>query len=259
MPDPDYDYQGLLASTWDLWRGDTSGWPDRAFYLDLIRSYGEPALDIGCGTGRIMVDFLAAGIDIEGVDNSPEMLEICREKAAKFGLVPSLHEQNLLSLDLPRMYKTILIPSSTLQLITDHDEAREALTRCYACLESGGALAAPFSFDWQEGEPLESDWELLFEKVRPEDGAIVRSRLRERNEPDKQLWHAEQTFEVEIDGKIVVTEFQRRSPEGRWYRQEQATALFCDAGFADVQLFSGFTHKAAGPRDRLFTVVGVKL
>src|SRR5690349_10887062 len=26
---PDYEYRGLMASTWDLWRDDTSHWPDR--------------------------------------------------------------------------------------------------------------------------------------------------------------------------------------------------------------------------------------
>ncbi len=48
MTIPDYDYHGLIASTWDLWRDDTAGWSDRHFYLDVIRRYGQPALDIGC-------------------------------------------------------------------------------------------------------------------------------------------------------------------------------------------------------------------
>jgi hypothetical protein len=30
------EYRGLLAQTWDLLRGDTSAWPDRAFYRTLI-------------------------------------------------------------------------------------------------------------------------------------------------------------------------------------------------------------------------------
>ena len=87
---PDYEYRGLMASTWDSWRDDTADWPDRHFFREIVRQYGQPALDIGCGTGRIVLDYLPDGVDIDGVDNSPEMLAICRDKARKQGLIPCL-------------------------------------------------------------------------------------------------------------------------------------------------------------------------
>ena len=80
MNSPDYDYHGLLASTWDVWRDNTENWSDSLLFLDIVRQYGQPALDVGCGTGRIILDYLSKGIDIDGVDNSPEFLEICRTK-----------------------------------------------------------------------------------------------------------------------------------------------------------------------------------
>jgi ubiquinone/menaquinone biosynthesis C-methylase UbiE len=116
-----YEYRGVLASTWDLLRGDTSDWPDRPFYRDIILQNGQPALDIGCGTGRLLLDYLADGIDIDGVDNSPEMLAICGEKAQKLGLHPTLFQQSMEALDLPRRYRTIMVPSSSFQLVTDHE------------------------------------------------------------------------------------------------------------------------------------------
>ena len=51
MEAEDYEYRGMLASSWDLLRGDTSGWPDRAFYRNVIGWSGAPVLDVGCGTG----------------------------------------------------------------------------------------------------------------------------------------------------------------------------------------------------------------
>ena len=73
---PAYEYHGLMAEAWDLLRGDTSGWEDRPFYLELIRRFGEPALDVGCGTGRLLLDYLAEGIEIDGLDVSPDMLAL---------------------------------------------------------------------------------------------------------------------------------------------------------------------------------------
>lgn len=78
LDDQDYEYRGLLAQTWDLFRGDTSQWPDRLFYREFISQHGGRMLDVGCGTGRLLLDYLMDGVDIEGVDNSPEMLTLCR-------------------------------------------------------------------------------------------------------------------------------------------------------------------------------------
>jgi ubiquinone/menaquinone biosynthesis C-methylase UbiE len=97
----------------------TSQWPDRPFYLEMIRKYGQPVLGVGCGTGRLLLDYLQHGIDIDGVHNSPEILAICRQKAEQLGLAATVYEQYMETLALPRRYLTILIPSSSLQLITD--------------------------------------------------------------------------------------------------------------------------------------------
>ena len=61
MTMPDYDYHGLMASTWDIWRDDTADWQDRLFYVGIIGQYGEPVLALGCGTGRLLLDYLAQG------------------------------------------------------------------------------------------------------------------------------------------------------------------------------------------------------
>jgi len=252
------DYAGLVAGTWDLWRDNTADWEDRFFFLDILREYGEPVLDVGCGTGRLILDFLAQGIDVDGVDNSAEMLAVCREKGYKSGLNPLLYQQNMETLDLPRRYRTILVPSSSFQLLTEADAAPAALLRFTAHLQPGGALIMPFSFDWREGEPLDTGWQPLFDKIRPKDGARVRSWTHEWVEPDCQLWHAEQRFEVELGGEIIAREEHRRSPEGRWYSQDQVRRLYQQAGLIDIRLFQGFTRASAADDDRLFCALGVK-
>src|SRR5438552_17766610 len=98
MGQADYRYDGMLATYWDLFRGDTSNWEDRPFYKNIILESGQPALDVGCGTGRLLLDYLEQGIDVDGVDDSPDMLAICREKAEKLGLNSNVYQQKVQSL-----------------------------------------------------------------------------------------------------------------------------------------------------------------
>lgn len=254
---PDYEYRGLMAQAWDVLRGDTSRWADRSFYLELIRQYGQPVLDIGCGTGRLTLDYLAQGVDIEGVDNSPEMLAICRQKAAELGLEPVLYEQFMEELHLPRQYRTILIPSSSIQLITDREQVERALGNIRAQLTTGGAVVASIMTLWKAGDPLESQEESS--AVRESDGVIFRRVARARFSPESECEHTEDLYQMIVDGAVVAEQAHRRSPATRSYTQAQARALFERAGFENVRLCSEFRLEAVKPEDTLFTVVGEKV
>lgn len=257
-PDSDYEYRGLIATTWDVWRDDTANWADRQLFLEVIRRYGQPVLDVGCATGRLILDFMAQGIDCDGVDVSPEMLAIARAKAQALRLRPNLYQQRMEALDLPRAYRTLLVPSSTFQLITDADAAREAMRRFYSHLLPGGVLIMPFFVAWTPDQPPETGWSLVFEKVRPADGLTVRRWSYERYEPEAQLWHSKDRFEIVREGEITHTEYHERSPAGRWYSQAQAAALYEATGFSNVCVTSEFLDVPALEGDTLFCVWGEK-
>lgn len=261
--EPGYEYRGMVASSWDLLRGDYSTWPDRPFYRDVIGRSGEPALDIGSGTGRLILDYLADGMDVDGVDLSPEMLAICREKARALGLRPSLYEQAMESLELPRRYRTIFVPSSSFQLLTDREAAGRAMARFREHLEPGGALVMPFMLLWSErraarepGDPWE--WRVHQERERPEDGALIRRWQRSRYDVAEQLEHTEDRYEVIAGGEVVSTEHHQRSPATRWYTQEQALAVYREAGLSDVHATRGFTLEPARGHEEMFCVFGVR-
>lgn len=253
-----YEYRGLMATLWDFFRGDTSKWEDKFFFRDLIQQYGQPVLDVGCGTGRLVLDYLAEGLDVDGVDNSPEMLALCREKGEKLGLKPNVYVQWMESLVLPRKYRTMIVPSSSFQLVLDKETAVSAMHRFYEHLLPGGVLAMPFMVLWAEGDPVEGEWSLIAEKTRPEDGAVARRYGRCWYDVANQLEHTEDRYEVILNGEIVAQEHHRRSPATRWYSQEQVRQLYAEVGFTNTQLFKGFTQEPATNEDTIFTVVGVK-
>lgn len=256
MTTPDYEYYGLLVRYWDLMRGDTSNWPDRPFYLEIIKKYGQPVLDIGCAAGRILIDYLSQGIDIDGVDISPEMISLCKQNAAKKNLSPNLYVQSMTELNLPRKYKTILIPSSTIQLLLEQNSPLQAMERLYGHLEFGGALVAPFMIIWEEGDPLENEFTL--EATRPEDGATVRRKGWTRFNPETKMEDTRDVWEVIKDGQVIETETHEQSPATRSYNQEEAIVLFEQAGFKDIQIYSVFTFNPVKPKDTIFSVAGIK-
>ncbi len=253
---PEFEYKGLIAEAWDVLRGDTSTWSDRSFYLEVIQKYGQPVLDIGCGTGRLLLDFLQKGIDMDGVDNSPEMLAICQKKANVFGLKPDLYEQYVEELDLPRQYQVILVPSSSLQLIIEPELVDRAIKRLYDHLLPGGFLVASIMTLWQAGEPLETEHERT--AIREMDGVKFRRVSRSRYDPEIECEHTEDLYQKIVDDHVVVEELHHRSPATRSYQQAQIKALFGKIGFANVQLLSEFTFNAVKTEDTLFVIIGQK-
>ena len=53
---------------------------DVAFFVETARESDGPVLEVGCGTGRVLIPTARAGIEITGLDLSPHMLEVCRER-----------------------------------------------------------------------------------------------------------------------------------------------------------------------------------
>src|SRR5215212_9625366 len=253
---PAYEYKGLMAEAWDVLRGDTSQWPDRFFYLDLIKRFGQPVLDVGCGTGRLLLDYFAQGIDVDGVDNSPDMLAICQQKAMRLGIAPALYEQYLETLSLPRQYRTIIIPSSTLQLIIEPASVTQALQRLAAHLLPGGVLVAPFMTFGKPGESLPTEWEQT--AIRADDGATFRRMGRYWYEPERECAHTEDRYQVLVDGNVVAEEVHQRSTATRSYRQDQARSAFESSGLNPIEIYSGFTFEPVKPEDTGFTLVGHK-
>jgi SAM-dependent methyltransferase len=256
MTTPSYEYYGMLAEFWDLFRGDTSTWEDRFFYLDVVKKYGQPVLDVGCGTGRILLDFMQQGIDIDGIDNSPDMLALLKQKAEKLDFKPTVYQQEMIELSLPRKYQTILVPSSSFQLLLDKKLPPIAMDRFYEHLLLGGVLAMPFMTFWKQGDPFEN--EFTREVVRPEDGATIRRWQYSRFDPDTDLEHTIDRYEVIRDGNLIASEEHHQSPATRSYTQAQAVKLYQAAGFKDIQIFHDFTFDPVKPEDTVFCVLGLK-
>ena len=253
IPDP---YRGLCASTYDaLAPPDAVG--DVEFFRSMIAADGEPALEIACGTGRLLLQYVAEGFDIEGIDLSPEMLEICARKARESGLDVTLHRQTMQELDLERRFRTIFVPYFTFQLLMQDEDIAAALQRFRKHLEPAGQLLLPlflpFEADVGQDAAPEGEWRLRRESA-DDDGGKIRCWEMASYDFGAQVKHSRLRFEV-VDDAGDVIDSEERSLGVRWYTQEQMAARLATAGFTVVAALCGHSHGPAKPDDTSFTFV----
>lgn len=102
------DWAGLAASTRDDFHDERA--VDCDFYFGVVKSNPGKALDVDCGTGRLLVPFVAKGIGVEGMDTPTDMPAECRRKIENIELQTNLYQGSMKSINLPSRYATIIVP-----------------------------------------------------------------------------------------------------------------------------------------------------
>lgn len=111
---------------------------DVAFYRDLTGGVDGPVLELGCGTGRIYLELLAAGVDADGIDGSTSVLEVLRERAAGRGLDPSVRQADMTDFEATRAYDLAICPFNTVQHAMTVDEQVAMFESVHDALAPGG-------------------------------------------------------------------------------------------------------------------------
>ena len=236
-------HYGLVARWWAEFK---EGGDDVGFFLDAIKRCGQPGLDAGCGTGRLLAPFLRAGLDVDGSDVSSDMLDRCAAKIAAEGLTTNLYPRAMHQLDLPRRYRTVVICGSFGlggTRITD----LEGLRRIRSHLEPGGSLIMDHypprrDSDYAEARAgfldLPSDWSDPADRRRASDGTELelRTRLVAVDEGNRTI-----TREIsvrEYDHGSQVRE-ERYSIVISGYREVDVDLMLRGVGFSDVRVSDG--------------------
>lgn len=251
-------YSGLSAASYDLWFGD--GWlefEDVEFFRAAIRDGGEPALEAGCGTGRLLIPFVREGLQVEGLDRSDEMLAICRRKAAEAGIQVTLHRATMEEFTLDRRFRTVFVPFGSFMLLEDLESARRALGCFRAHLEEGGRALIPLHLPWLHDVGVEpatpGEWRLRRVATRPEDDAIVRCYEKTSFDFDRQVQQVKLRLEVVLAGEVIAREESEQRL--RWYTQDEFAALLAEAGFGVVRVLEGYTWRPAAVDSSSFMFV----
>jgi SAM-dependent methyltransferase len=118
---------------------------DAPFYVDLCRSAGGEVLELGCGTGRVLIPAAEAGCTITGLDQSGFMLDRCKAKLQ--ALSPevrkrvTLVEADMTDFALGRTFALVTVPFRPLQHLVTVEEHLDLLACAHRHLAPGGKLA----------------------------------------------------------------------------------------------------------------------
>ena len=117
---------------------------DVQFYVDEATNVRGRVLEVGCGTGRILLPIARSGRAIEGLDASPEMLDRCRTKLLEepdaVQRRVTLHQGDARSFDIGRRFALVTAPFRVMQHLTTVDDQLGFLDSTARHLAPGGKL-----------------------------------------------------------------------------------------------------------------------
>jgi len=234
-------HYGLVSRWWAEFNLDG---PEIDWFRPFVER-GQPALDAACGTGRLLVPYLKAGLDVDGSDISRDMLDRVRERCEREGLAaPNLYAQAMHELDLPRGYRTIIVCGGFgLGGRREHDI--EGLRRLYEHLEPGGTLvldrelpyADPTWLLWRKEERVElpGPWRDSGDRRALADGDELELRGRLVDVEPLEQCVTREIRALLWRGGEVVSEEQHVLKE-MFYFTHELELMLREAGFVDVEV-----------------------
>jgi ubiquinone/menaquinone biosynthesis C-methylase UbiE len=234
-----------LARFYDLQHADLTA--DLIFYTYLARQAEGPVLEVGCGTGRLLLPLAESGIDVTGVDSSPAMLAVARDKLGQ--RVP-LIEGDMRTVQLPDRYALIIISINTfMHLLTTSDQLA-ALTNLARYMAPGGQLV----IDLPAGDELahqDPNGRFTLEQtfVDPSSGRQVMKLVASRVDWFRQRQEITYVYEELCeDGQVERTVVPMTL---RYIFRYELILLLEKAGYHPVSLFSDYDTSPyidGGPR-----------
>jgi SAM-dependent methyltransferase len=120
---------------------------DVAFFVEAAQISGGPVLEVGCGTGRVLIPIARAGMAITGIDLSPYMLDICQRRLAQEPAdVQSriqIDQADMRDFDLGQTFKLITIPFRPFQHLIEVEDQ----IACLRCIHRHLAADGRFILD----------------------------------------------------------------------------------------------------------------
>ena len=148
-----------FAPIYDAWSAHMT--EDVAFYVGLARETDGPLVELAVGTGRVAIPVAReTGRPVVGIDSSPAMLALARERAEAAGVALELRLGDMRELELDEPAGLIYVPARSLGHLPTWADRRRVFERVYAALRPGGRFAWNFFvFDPTIAVRIDGEWQ----------------------------------------------------------------------------------------------------
>jgi SAM-dependent methyltransferase len=230
-------YTSLEALLHDAFWAEEGDSAELKLLDETLQEYPGLSLEIGCGSGRLLLRLLQKGHEVEGVELSREMLDLCRKTAAELSLEPVLYEADMTSFDPGKTYRSLLVPACTLQLAPD---PAAALAHVRKLLEPGGVIYLSVFIPRAElhRELPEGEWYDDHGTTLP-DGRSATLRTRHRLDRKARILTREHRYRLHAaDGSLEAEHESRQTI--RWFTARQFRGMLAKTGFEPVHAIADF-------------------
>ena len=224
---------------------------DRAFYRARLPSSDAAVLELGCGTGRVLLPLAAVCGCIHGIDRSPAMLARCLQKVQAAAIPPTKARValgDITDFALGRAFDLIIAPYRVLQLLETEAQV-DGLFRCVRThLAPGGTCIVNVFHPHGGFEGVQQAWERATEICRWEvtvDGVRLRCDERWlRLDPERHILYPELVYRRYVDDAWIedaVLQIPRRC-----YAPDEFEQVIRDHGFRIIQRWGGYAGERYG-------------
>ena len=234
--------------------------PDVDFFVDLAKESRGPVLELGCGTGRVLIPTAKAGVDVVGLDLSPEMLAVCRQRLSQESEAvqsrAQLVQRDMRQFEFAQRFHLAMIPFRPFQHLLTVDDQLACLRCIHRHLADDGKLlidvfnpSLPFLTEDDVGQEYEGGPDFTTpdgRKVTHRDKIVARDFFN-------QVLSIEMIYYVtHPDGRQerLVHSFSMR-----YFFRYEMEHLLVRAGFAVEQVYSDYDKNPYGskyPGDLIF-------
>ena len=226
---------------------------DVAFFVETARESGGPVLEVGCGTGRVLIPTARAGIEITGLDLSPHMLEVCRERLkaeteqvrARVRLVVG----DMRRFELSQSFQLITLPFRPFQHLTTVEDQLDCLGCLRRHLAQDGRLILDIFNPWIKALAQTNFGEEASEEPEfsmPDGRKVIRRHSIVSRDEANQVNYVELIYYVtHPDGRQerLVQAFPMR-----YLFRFEAEHLLARAGFEVEQLYADYDKSPFGSK-----------
>jgi SAM-dependent methyltransferase len=226
---------------------------DIAFFVGAAKDCGGPVLELGCGTGRVLIPTARAGVQITGLDLSPGMLAVCRQRldqeSAAVRSKADLIRGDMREFNLGRTFSLITVPFRPFQHLITVEEQRSCLESSRKHLAVNGLLILDLfnpSLDALATQRLGAEFGEEPPFVMPDGRRVVRRHKIVSHDRFNQFMQIELLYYVtHPDGREerLVHAF-----EMRYLFRFEVEHLLARCGFETEAIYSGFDKSPYGSR-----------